>query len=165
MSNSQADERTVKQSMRPNIRISHALNGRVKDYAAENDLDTSDAYQRVIEEGIEVLERDSPNEIGNEDARQESAAVDIRAAVEDADWDASNYARTESRVVALVSVLEHLREQQRAKTPELVAMLDEQLGDDGNNQRLLSDICKSLEIVESPPSGSNVYNWTGVTKP
>jgi hypothetical protein len=95
------------------------------------------------------------------DDAEETVGVDIRAAVEGADWDGSNYARTQSRVDALVEVLEYLRDEQKAKTPELVSMLDECLGDDSNNQRLLSDICKSLEIVESPPSGSNVYRWVG----
>lgn len=41
--------------MRPNIQISHSLNGRVKDYAAENDLTTAEAYQEIIETGLEEL--------------------------------------------------------------------------------------------------------------
>jgi len=45
--------------MRPNIRISHALNGRVKDYAAENDMDTSEAYKEIIEAGIDAVEGDA----------------------------------------------------------------------------------------------------------
>jgi len=161
MSNRQAANGTVKETMRPNIRISHALNGRVKDYAAEHDLDTSEAYKRVIEAGLVALDEREDNEVRVENDATGQGEVDLRAAVESADWDGSNYARTQSRVDALVDVLEHLREQGRAKTPELVSMLDEQLGDDSNNQRLLSDICKSLEIVESPPSGSNVYRWVG----
>lgn len=42
--------------MRPNIRISHALNGRVKDFAAANDLDTAEAYRLIINVGLEELE-------------------------------------------------------------------------------------------------------------
>lgn len=42
--------------MRPNIQISHALNGRVKDYAADNDLTTSEAYKEIIERGLEEVE-------------------------------------------------------------------------------------------------------------
>jgi len=42
--------------MRPNIQISHQLNGRVKDYAAANDLTTGEAYKQVIEAGLEKLE-------------------------------------------------------------------------------------------------------------
>lgn len=42
--------------MRPNIEITHQLNGRVKDYAAEHDLDLSEAYKRIIETGLEELE-------------------------------------------------------------------------------------------------------------
>lgn len=41
--------------MRPNIQISHKLNGRVKDYAAAHDISTSDAYKRVIESGLDEL--------------------------------------------------------------------------------------------------------------
>lgn len=49
--------------MRPNIRISHTLNGRVKDYAAENDLTVPEAYEAVIEAGLaEVARGDSPAE-------------------------------------------------------------------------------------------------------
>lgn len=57
MSNRQAAENRVKNPMRPNIRISHALNGRVKDYAAEHNLDTSEAYKQIIEAGLESLEQ------------------------------------------------------------------------------------------------------------
>ncbi len=41
--------------MRPNIQISHQLNGRVKDYATENDLTLEEAYQIIIETGLEEL--------------------------------------------------------------------------------------------------------------
>lgn len=43
-------------AMRPNIQISHSLNGRVKDYAAENDMTTSEAYREIITAGLEVVE-------------------------------------------------------------------------------------------------------------
>lgn len=46
----------VNDGMRPNIDISHSLNGRVKDYAAENDLSTAEAYRDVIEAGLSELE-------------------------------------------------------------------------------------------------------------
>lgn len=42
--------------MRPNIEITHQLNGRVKDYAARNDLNLGEAYKRVITRGLEALE-------------------------------------------------------------------------------------------------------------
>lgn len=41
--------------MRPNIQITHELNGRVKDYAAEHDLSTSEAYKEIIEAGLDEL--------------------------------------------------------------------------------------------------------------
>ena len=42
--------------MRPNIEISHTLNGRVKDYAAEHDLSLGEAYRRIIKRGLSELE-------------------------------------------------------------------------------------------------------------
>jgi len=41
--------------MRPDIDISYALNGEVKDYAAEDDLSVSEAYRRVIRVGLAEL--------------------------------------------------------------------------------------------------------------
>jgi len=42
--------------MRPNIDISHTLNGRVKDYAEQQDQTLEEAYREVIEVGLESLE-------------------------------------------------------------------------------------------------------------
>lgn len=44
--------------MRPNIDISHLLNARVKDYAEDNNLSTTEAYQKIIETGLEELTED-----------------------------------------------------------------------------------------------------------
>jgi hypothetical protein len=44
--------------MRPNINISHQLNGRVKDYAAEHDLELAEAYRQIIETGLDELSED-----------------------------------------------------------------------------------------------------------
>ncbi|WP_160163113.1 hypothetical protein [Halorubrum californiense] len=41
--------------MRPNIDVSHTLNGRVKDYAEQQDIDLTEAYQEIIEAGLEVV--------------------------------------------------------------------------------------------------------------
>ena len=38
--------------MRPNIDISHELNGRVKDWAEANDLEHSDAYAELLKRGL-----------------------------------------------------------------------------------------------------------------
>lgn len=53
-------KRQAKESgrVRPNIRISHTLNGRVKDYANENGMTTEEAYREIIERGLEELEDD-----------------------------------------------------------------------------------------------------------
>lgn len=42
--------------VRPNTDVSHTLNGRVKDYAARNNLDLKEAYRQIIERGLEELE-------------------------------------------------------------------------------------------------------------
>lgn len=41
--------------MRPNIDISHALNGRVKDYAADNDMNASEAYEYLIKRALDEV--------------------------------------------------------------------------------------------------------------
>jgi hypothetical protein len=42
--------------MRPNIDISHTLNGRVKDYAEQQDMPLEAAYREIIEAGLEAVE-------------------------------------------------------------------------------------------------------------
>jgi hypothetical protein len=42
--------------MRPNIEISHTLNGRVKDYAEQQDVSLKEAYREIIEAGLEAVE-------------------------------------------------------------------------------------------------------------
>jgi len=42
--------------MRPNIDISHTLNGRVKDYAERQDVGLDEAYRRIIEAGLDAVE-------------------------------------------------------------------------------------------------------------
>lgn len=96
-----------------------------------------------------------------DDAVDAPESLDIEEQVRSADWSATNYACTDARVAALVAALQHLRENGTATTPELVDILEEELGNGGNTQRLLSDVSKQLEIVESPPSGSNRYTWAG----
>lgn len=49
-------QRTVGATMRPNIQISHALNGRVKDFAADHEIDAEEAYRYVIRAGLAELE-------------------------------------------------------------------------------------------------------------
>ncbi|WP_435184870.1 hypothetical protein [Halobellus sp. EA9] len=47
--------------MRPNIDISHTLNGRVKDYAEQQNLSLEDAYREIIKAGLEtVVHPDDP---------------------------------------------------------------------------------------------------------
>ena len=49
---------TVRTGMRPNIEISYTLNGRVKDYAKEQELELTEAYKRIIERGLAELEEE-----------------------------------------------------------------------------------------------------------
>ena len=42
--------------MRPNIEITHTLQGRVKDFAEEQDLTLSEAYTKLLNAGLDTLE-------------------------------------------------------------------------------------------------------------
>jgi len=42
--------------MRPNIDISYTLNGRVKDYAKQQNMALDEAYRKIIEAGLEAVE-------------------------------------------------------------------------------------------------------------
>jgi hypothetical protein len=41
--------------MRPDIDISHQLNGRVRDYAEDEGISADEAYRRIIEAGLTEL--------------------------------------------------------------------------------------------------------------
>jgi len=82
MSNRQA---AVKTTMRPNIRISHALNGRVKDYAAENHLKTGEAYEEIIKAGLGVVEGgDDGRDDRSKDTGEMQRDDDLRTRAENA---------------------------------------------------------------------------------
>ena len=42
--------------MRPNVEITHTLQGRIKDFAEERDLTLSEAYTKLLEAGLDTLE-------------------------------------------------------------------------------------------------------------
>ena len=42
--------------MRPNVEITHTLQGRIKDFAEERDLTLSEAYTELLEAGLKTLE-------------------------------------------------------------------------------------------------------------
>jgi 2-iminoacetate synthase ThiH len=42
--------------MRPNVEITHTLQGRIKDFAEERDLSLSEAYTELLEAGLDTLE-------------------------------------------------------------------------------------------------------------
>jgi 2-iminoacetate synthase ThiH len=42
--------------MRPNVDITHTLQGRIKDFAEERDLTLSEAYTELLEAGLDTLE-------------------------------------------------------------------------------------------------------------
>jgi len=80
--------------MRPNIEISHQLNGRVKDYAAASDQTTSEAYREIIKAGLAVVEAqsdadadttgptdDGPEIVVPESVPERIAEADARAAI------------------------------------------------------------------------------------
>jgi hypothetical protein len=114
----------------------------------------------IIHDGFYQLADDADAESVDGDDTAEDGVV-LKDLVAQADWGKSNYARTDARVAAVADALETVRDQQTATTPELVEIVESHLGDGSNNQRMLSDIAKQLDIVESPPSGSNKYRWLG----
>ena len=42
--------------MRPNVEITHTLQGRIKDFAEDRDLTLSEAYTELLEAGLDRLE-------------------------------------------------------------------------------------------------------------
>ena len=42
-------------TMRPNVEITHTLQGRIKDFAEERDLTLSEAYTELLEAGLDTL--------------------------------------------------------------------------------------------------------------
>jgi hypothetical protein len=42
--------------MRPNVEVTHTLQGRIKDFAEERDLTLSEAYTELLEVGLDTLE-------------------------------------------------------------------------------------------------------------
>jgi len=42
--------------MRPNVEITHTLQGRIKDFAEERDLTLSEAYTELLGAGLDTLE-------------------------------------------------------------------------------------------------------------
>ena len=42
--------------MRPNVEITHTLQGRIKDFAEEEDVTLSEAYTELLNAGLETLE-------------------------------------------------------------------------------------------------------------
>jgi 2-iminoacetate synthase ThiH len=41
--------------MRPNVEITHTLQGRIKDFAEERDLSLSEAYTELLEAGLDSI--------------------------------------------------------------------------------------------------------------
>lgn len=42
--------------MRPNIDLTHTLHGRIKDYAEEHDMELSEAYTKLLKQGLETID-------------------------------------------------------------------------------------------------------------
>ena len=42
--------------MRPNVEITHTLQGRIKDFAEKRDLTLSEAYTELLEAGLNTFE-------------------------------------------------------------------------------------------------------------
>jgi len=89
--------------MRPNIQISHAKNGRIKDWAAERDLTTADAYSQIIDAGLEALVDEGPR-IDWERVRDDCGFDDgeLAAAQAVVDYCARNNGATKEQLLAEV---------------------------------------------------------------
>ena len=42
--------------MRPNVDLSHATHGRVKDFAEEQDISLTEAYEQLLNAGLDAVE-------------------------------------------------------------------------------------------------------------
>lgn len=117
MAKRQAENRQPNTLMRPNIRITHALNGRVKDYAAERGMSVDEAYRRIIKVGLEELERREENgeaerqqdveEASQLDEQTEDQGIDVDDVVErvSESWDDDD--RLDDRRAAARAVLSY----------------------------------------------------------
>jgi hypothetical protein len=45
--------------MRPNVDISWSIHGRLKDFAEQEDLTLTEAYERALTDGLDAIEEDS----------------------------------------------------------------------------------------------------------
>lgn len=88
---------------------------------------------------------------------------DLHELVENVDWSNVAIARTDSRVDALVHVLEVLRGNGAMSSSELRdTVRDFNLGiKDSSVQRMLSDVLAQLDEVEGGGSGTQKYRWVG----
>ena len=128
------------------------MSNRLRDLRMSGDV-------RKVHKGL--YERVDDSDDDDDTHRDSEPDETLAQRVRDADWTKTNYKCRESRVQAIVAALEKLREEGRCKTPDLVEILDDRLGGGSNNQRMLSDITKQLDVVESPKSGQNEYFWLG----
>jgi hypothetical protein len=90
-------------SMRPDIEISHTKNGRIKDFAAERGIKTSEAYAKIIDAGLEALVGDAPTIVWT-DVRAECGFDDAELAAAQAvvDYCAQHRGATKEQLLAEV---------------------------------------------------------------
>lgn len=86
---------------------------------------------------------------------------DVRTIVDSVDWGEVMYAFSPERADAVAAAFSRLREDGRVTTPQLVAVVEAADIDVGDPQRLLSDVGREIDAVETPPRGSNRYRWVG----
>ncbi len=182
MSNRQPGKSKVKQPMRPNIRITHALNGRVKDYAAEHGLSTSEAYERIIETGLETLEaesqeqRDAEPRVEEDSPDAQPAGDDLReraeAALDELDVPGRDAATERKRRQAVMWAWDYLREHGDATSSEIANATfgyfwDTDLGYSLHSRYpgyglwdgYLRDTLDELPGVEGPPPRGNEWEF------
>jgi hypothetical protein len=159
--------------MRPNIQISHALNGRVKDYAADHDLSTPEAYERIIRAGLADLDGDGQpdSETGGQPATADEHAdpaptPDARAQLRP--HVAGSGPLLERRLDALEAMVEYLQAHGEATKGDLLPLADPDAVDYKDADSVWSNLVKGtlseVDGVQSPPSGKETWRWTGEEK-
>lgn len=176
---------TPTQRMRPNIQISHALNGRVRDYAAEHDLTAPEAYERIIKTGLEELEDSEPDGQKDSEPAGHEASETARQLDEDShgseapnpldDVEFPSTVDRDEAELAVIAAREFIKRDGPVTMREIVAtvMPDKPLGYDvpdlepGERYRgswwrnIVKPGLKAYPDIDSPSDGESEWTWVG----
>jgi len=71
--------------MRPNVDITHQLNGRVKDIAEANDWTVPEAYEYIIRSGVSMIEAQAESQSSGNSHSQKDLEIPITEHNQDID--------------------------------------------------------------------------------